>query len=121
MPDPLLSVRGLEVALPDMTRKPLFGAAPKVQILKGLDFDLPRNSVTGIVGESGSGKSTLGRALVRLIEPTAGSVSFDGRDITHLSEAALKPLRRDLQMIFQDPMSSLNPRRTIAEIGRAHV
>jgi peptide/nickel transport system ATP-binding protein len=116
MADPLLSVRGLEVALPDMTRKPLFGAAPKVQILKGLDFDLPRNSVTGIVGESGSGKSTLGRALVRLIEPTAGSVKFDGRDITHLPEAALKPLRRDLQMIFQDPMSSLNPRRTIAAI-----
>jgi ABC-type oligopeptide transport system ATPase subunit len=116
MADPLLSVRGLEVALPDMTRKPLFGSAPKVQILKGLDFDLPRNSVTGIVGESGSGKSTLGRALVRLIEPTAGSVSFDGRDITHLPEAALKPLRRDLQMIFQDPMSSLNPRRTIAAI-----
>ena len=86
------------------------------QILKGLDFDLPRNSVTGIVGESGSGKSTLGRALVRLIEPTAGSVVFDGHDITHLPEQALKPLRRDLQMIFQDPMSSLNPRRTIAAI-----
>jgi peptide/nickel transport system ATP-binding protein len=116
MADPLLSVRGLEVAMPDMARKPLFGRAPKVMILKGLDFDLPRNSVTGIVGESGSGKSTLGRALVRLIEPSAGSVVFDGRDITHLPEPALKPLRRDLQMIFQDPMSSLNPRRTIAAI-----
>jgi ABC-type oligopeptide transport system ATPase subunit len=114
--DALISVRGLEVALPDMTRKPLFGAAPKVQILKGLDFELLKNSVTGIVGESGSGKSTLGRALVRLIEPTAGTVVFDGRDITHLPEQALKPLRRDLQMIFQDPMSSLNPRRTIAAI-----
>ena len=107
---------GSKVALPDMTRKPLFGRAPKVEILKGLDFDLPRNSVTGIVGESGSGKSTLGRALVRLIEPTAGSVVFDGRDITHLPEPELKPLRRDLQMIFQDPMSSLNPRRTIGAI-----
>jgi len=116
MADPLFSVRGLEIALPDMTRKPLLGSAPKVQILKGLDFDLPKDSVTGIVGESGSGKSTLGRALVRLIEPTAGSVSFDGLDITHLPERALKPLRRDLQMIFQDPMSSLNPRRTIAAI-----
>jgi peptide/nickel transport system ATP-binding protein len=116
MADPLISVRGLEVALPDMTRKPLFGAAPKVQILKGLDFDLPKDSVTGIVGESGSGKSTLGRALVRLIEPTGGTVVFDARDITHLPEQALKPLRRDLQMIFQDPMSSLNPRRTIAAI-----
>src|SRR5215468_5993114 len=114
--DPLFKVRGLKVALPDMTRKPLFGRAPKVGILKGLDFELPRQSVTGIVGESGSGKSTLGRALVRLIEPTEGRVEFDGREITHLAEHQLKPLRRDLQMVFQDPMSSLNPRRTIADI-----
>jgi peptide/nickel transport system ATP-binding protein len=116
MPDALITVRGLKVALPDMTRKPLFGRAPMAEILKGLDFELPKNSITGIVGESGSGKSTLGRALVRLIEPTAGSVTFDGRDITHLTDAELKPLRRDLQMIFQDPMSSLNPRRTIGSI-----
>jgi ABC-type oligopeptide transport system ATPase subunit len=116
MSEPLFRVRGLKVALPDMTRKSFFGTAPKVEILRGLDFELPRNSVTGIVGESGSGKSTLGRALVRLNEPTEGSVEFDGRDITHLGEDRLKPLRRDLQMIFQDPMSSLNPRRTIAAI-----
>jgi len=116
MAEPLFSVRGLKVALPDMTRKSLLGRAPMAEILKGLDFDLPRRSVTGIVGESGSGKSTLGRALVRLIEPSEGSVAFDGRDITHLPEKDLRPLRRDLQMIFQDPMSSLNPRRTIAGI-----
>ena len=116
MAEPLFSVRGLTVALPDMTRKPLIGRAPMIDILKGLDFDLPRGSVTGIVGESGSGKSTLGRALVRLLEPSTGSVTFDGRDITHLREAELRPLRRNLQMIFQDPMSSLNPRRTIASI-----
>jgi ABC-type oligopeptide transport system ATPase subunit len=116
MAEPLFSVRGLKVALPDMTRKPLIGRAPLAEILKGLDFDLPKGSVTGIVGESGSGKSTLGRALVRLLEPNAGSVTFDGRDITHLPEAQLRPLRRNLQMIFQDPMSSLNPRRTIASI-----
>ena len=86
-----------------------------VEILKGLDFELPRRSVTGIVGESGSGKSTLGRALVRLIEPTAGSVFFDGRDITHVPRPnSGRPAH--LQMIFQDPMSSLNPRRTIAAI-----
>lgn len=116
MAETLFSVRGLKVALPDMTRKPLIGRAPMIEILKGLDFDLPRGSVTGIVGESGSGKSTLGRALVRLLEPSAGSVVFDGLDITHLPEAELRPLRRNLQMIFQDPMSSLNPRRTIASI-----
>jgi peptide/nickel transport system ATP-binding protein len=116
MTEPLFKVRGLTVALPDMTRKPPFGRAPLVEILKGLDFDLPRRSVTGIVGESGSGKSTLGRSLVRLIEPTHGTVTFDGNDITHLGEQRLAPLRRDLQMIFQDPMSSLNPRRTIGSI-----
>jgi peptide/nickel transport system ATP-binding protein len=116
MAEPLFRVRGLKVAMPDMARKPLFGRAPKVEILKGLDFELPRNSVTGIVGESGSGKSTLGRALVRLIEPSAGSIVFEGRDITHLGEPELRPLRRHLQMIFQDPMSSLNPRRTIGAI-----
>lgn len=116
MVEPLVKVSGLRVALPDMTRKPVIGRAPMIEILKGLDFDLPRNAVTGIVGESGSGKTTLGRALVRLLEPSGGTVTFDGRDITHLSEAELRPLRRDIQMIFQDPMSSLNPRRTIGSI-----
>lgn len=116
MAEPLFRVRGLKVALPDMARKPLLGKAPMIEILKGLDFDLPARSVTGIVGESGSGKSTLGRALVRLSEPSEGSILFEGRDIAHLPEKDLKPLRRDLQMIFQDPMSSLNPRRTIGAI-----
>lgn len=116
MSEPLFKVSALRVALPDMTRKPLLGRAPLAEILKGLDFELPARSITGIVGESGSGKSTLGRALVRLIEPTGGRVVFAGRDITHLSDAELGPLRRDLQMIFQDPMSSLNPRRTIGAI-----
>ena len=116
MYEPLFVLRGLQVALPDMTRKPLLGRAPLVEILKKLDFDIPARSVTGIVGESGSGKSTLGRALVRLLEPIAGSIVFDGQDITHLPEPKLRPLRRNLQMIFQDPMSSLNPRRTIGSI-----
>ena len=116
MDEPLFVVRGLQVALPDMTRKPLLGRAPLVGILKKLDFDIPARSVTGIVGESGSGKSTLGRALVRLLEPIAGSIVLDGQDITHLPEPTLRPLRRNLQMIFQDPMSSLNPRRTIGSI-----
>ncbi|WP_083220171.1 ATP-binding cassette domain-containing protein [Hoeflea olei] len=112
----LFSARGLEVALPDMAAKPVFGRAPLIPILKGIDLDIARGSVLGIVGGSGSGKSTLGRALLRLIEPTAGTILFDGRDITHLDEAALRPIRRRMQMIFQDPMSSLNPRRRVGAI-----
>jgi ABC-type oligopeptide transport system ATPase subunit len=112
----LFRVDNLRLSLPDMTRKPLFGPAPRVEILKGLSFDIPAGSTIGIVGESGSGKSTLGRALVRLHEPTEGAIRFDGRDIAHLSDAALRPLRRDLQVIFQDPYSSLNPRKSIAAI-----
>lgn len=112
----LFEVNNLEVSLPDMTRKPLFGAAPRLTILQGISFTLSAGAIVGIVGESGSGKSTLGRTLVRLLEPTGGTLRFQGHDITHASEHALRPLRRDLQMIFQDPMSSLNPRHTIGHI-----
>lgn len=116
MAESLFSVRDLHLALPDMTRKPLFGPAPRIEILKGLSFDLPAGEITGIVGESGSGKSTLGRVLVRLLGVSSGQVLFRGKDISHLDEVQLKPLRRDLQMIFQDPMSSLNPRHTVGRI-----
>jgi ABC-type oligopeptide transport system ATPase subunit len=112
----LFQVDDLHLSLPDMNARPLFGRAPRIEILKGLSLILPKGSVTGIVGGSGSGKSTLGRAMVRLLEPTGGKVSFDGQDITHLPEAALRPLRRRFQMIFQDPMSSLNPRLTVGRI-----
>lgn len=112
----LISARGLTLSLPDLGAKRLFGPKPLVEILKGLDFDLPRGAVTGIVGESGSGKSTLGRCLIRLHAPTDGRIYFDGADITRLSGVQLAPYRRDLQMIFQDPMSSLNPRHTIRRI-----
>ncbi len=112
----IYEVRDLHLSLPDMTRKPLLGDAPPIHILKGLSFDLPKGAVMGIVGGSGSGKSTLGRAMVRLLEPTAGQVLFDGTDITHLNEDQLRPMRRRFQMIFQDPMSSLNPRRRVGGI-----
>ena len=117
MPEqPLYKIRDLHLSLPDMTRKPLLGQAPRIEILEGMSFDIPRGTVFGIVGGSGSGKSTLGRAMVRLLEPDSGSIAFDGQDITHLNEAALRPLRRRLQMIFQDPMSSLNPRHRVESI-----
>lgn len=112
----LYTVENLRLSLADMTRRPLVGAAPRLEILKGLDFTIPKGAVMGIVGGSGSGKSTLGRALVRLLEPSSGRILFDGTDITHLDEPALRPLRRRFQMIFQDPMSSLNPRHRVGTI-----
>jgi peptide/nickel transport system ATP-binding protein len=115
-PPALFSIKDLHLSFPDRAHKPLFGAAPRVDVLKGLTLDLPEGRITGIVGESGSGKSTLGRVLVRLLTPDTGEVIFDGQDIGALDEDALRPLRRDLQMIFQDPMSSLNPRHKVWRI-----
>ena len=112
----LYTIKDLSMSLPDMTRKPFLAAAPRIDILNGVSFSIAKGEVLGIVGGSGSGKSTLGRAMVRLLEPTAGSIAFDGQDITHLAEAELRPMRRRFQMIFQDPMSSLNPRHRIGQI-----
>jgi peptide/nickel transport system ATP-binding protein len=106
-------VEDLRLSLPDLTRKPLLGPAPRIEILRGLSFASPRGEVLGIVGGSGSGKTTLGRCLVRLLEPTGGRILLDGQDITHTPEARLRPLRRRVQMIFQDPLSSLNPRHSV--------
>ena len=92
------------------------GSRKQVPVLHGVDIRVGRGETAGIVGKSGSGKTTLGRALLGLIAPTAGTVTFDGADITALDEKARRPLRRRMQMIFQDPMSSLNPRHTIGRI-----
>ena len=116
MDDPIYQIRDLRLTFPDLAHKPLFGAAPRIEVLKGLSFDIPKGDILGIVGGSGSGKSTLGRVLVRLLEPDTGQILFEGQDITHLAEDALRPLRRRFQMIFQDPMSSLNPRQTVGSI-----
>jgi peptide/nickel transport system ATP-binding protein len=115
MPD-LFAVEDLRLSLPDLTRKPLFGPAPRLEILKGLSFSVPVGEILGIVGGSGSGKTTLGRALVRLLEPSGGRIVFDGQDITRAGEAELRPFRRRAQMIFQDPMSSLNPRHRVRSL-----
>ncbi len=88
----------------------------KLHAVQDADFQLERGEMVGLVGESGSGKSTLGRSILRLIEPTAGRIIFNGRDITRLSRSRLRPIRRDMQMIFQDPAASLNPRMTVSEI-----
>jgi len=87
-----------------------------VQAVDGVSFDIERGETLGIVGETGCGKSTTARLIMRLLEPTAGQISFDGNDITHLKGARLKAIRREMQMIFQDPYSSLNPRKTIGSI-----
>ena len=112
----LFRIEDLHLSLPDLYRKPLLGPPPRIEILNGLSFTVAKGEIVGIVGGSGSGKSTLGRAMVRLLQPTSGRVLFDGTDITHLSEAGLRPLRRRFQMIFQDPMSSLNPRHRVGQI-----
>jgi len=116
MADALFKVESLHLSLPDMTKKPLFGAAPRIQILKGVTFTLAEGAITGIVGESGSGKTSLGRTLIRLLKPDSGTLHFSGRDITQLGDDEMRPLRRDLQVIFQDPFSSLNPRKTVGAI-----
>src|SRR5580704_13930810 len=115
MADDLLVARGLVVAY---GRPAAMFARRSVApaVLYGIDIHVGKGETVGIVGESGSGKTTLGRALLGLVKPVAGSVIFDGRDITALDEKTRRPLRRRMQMIFQDPMSSLNPRHTIGRI-----
>ncbi|MEU1885041.1 dipeptide ABC transporter ATP-binding protein [Micromonospora rifamycinica] len=111
--EPLLRVRGLTKHFPVRTG---LRASGLVRAVDGLDFEVRPGETLGLVGESGCGKTTTGRLLVRLLEPTAGTIEFAGRDITHARRRELRPLRQDLQIIFQDPYASLNPRHTVGRI-----
>lgn len=87
-----------------------------VHAVDGVSFSIEKGTTLGIVGESGCGKSTTGRTILRLIEPTSGSIVFEGKDITHVSRKKMKDLRKDMQIIFQDPFSSLDPRMTVSQL-----
>ncbi len=112
----LLSVTGLTKHFPVTRGVILRHQVGAVRAVDGIDFSVAARETLGLVGESGCGKTTAGRLLTRLLEPTGGRIVFDGRDITHLRMGQMRPLRRDIQMIFQDPYSSLNPRHTVGTI-----
>ena len=121
---PLLEVEGLKMYFPIKSGLVLDRHVGDIKAVDDVSFSIERGETLGLVGESGCGKSTVGRTILRLYDPTAGRIVFDGQDVTSLGETALRPLRRRMQMVFQDPFASLNPRhsvgRMISEPLRVH-
>ena len=115
MTEPILQVENLVKHFP-VKKKSRRAPAQAVQAVSGISFSLAPGETLGLVGESGCGKTTAGRTLLKLTEPTAGKIIFEGRDITDLKPSAMRPLRAQMQIIFQDPYSALNPRQTIGKI-----
>ena len=113
--DPLVSVRGLKTWFPVQSGV-LQRTVAHVHAVDGVDLDIKKGETVGLVGESGCGKSTLGRTIIRMIEPTAGQVLFKGEDLGKLSGPAMRRMRREMAMIFQDPFASLDPRQTVGDI-----
>src|SRR5262245_57329297 len=116
MTDDLLAVTALARHFPVRRGAIVQRTVGHVRAVDGIDLTVPKGQTLGIVGESGCGKTTTGRLITRLDEPTSGRIVFDGRDITHLRAGQMRPLRREIGMIFQDPYSSLNPRHTVGTI-----
>jgi peptide/nickel transport system ATP-binding protein/oligopeptide transport system ATP-binding protein len=114
--DTLVEVRDLVMHFPLTQGVLLRRSVGAVQAVDGVSFDVRRGETLGLVGESGCGKSTTARLMLRLLKPTSGSIRFQGQEIADLSRSKLTPLRREMQMIFQDPYTSLNPRRTVGTI-----
>jgi oligopeptide/dipeptide ABC transporter ATP-binding protein len=114
--EPILEVDGLQKHFP-VTRGVIFRKQiAAIKAVDGISLTVNRGETLGVVGESGCGKSTMARCIMRLLDPTGGKIVFDGRDITHLPRAQMRPIRRDLMMIFQDPYASLNPRKRVGFI-----
>ncbi|EST32252.1 ABC transporter ATP-binding protein [Streptomyces roseochromogenus] len=114
--NPLLDVSGLTKHFPIKGGFPIRRTVGAVQAVDGLDFQVAEGESLGLVGESGCGKSTTGRLITRLLEPTGGKITYRGQDITHADRKQLAPIRSEIQMIFQDPYASLNPRQTVGKI-----